>query len=110
MPQAKVTNKSASKTVGTQNASKTTDSFSIQASSIPVVLTGAGVSSAKNVRDALERLDEKVITQASAPGSPAEGDIWYDSDDDKFYVRDQDSWNEIVVGGVSGTVDGGGYS
>jgi len=25
-------------------------------------------------------------------------------------VRDEDSWNEVVVSGISGTVDGGGFS
>jgi len=37
-----------------------------------------------------------------------EGDIWYDTDDDKLYVRDEDSWNELVSS-ISGTVDGGSY-
>ena len=110
MASAKVINKSASKSFGTQTAKKSTDSFSVDASSIPVTLTGVGVSSAKNVKDALERLDGKTASQPTPPSGPAEGDIWYDSDDDKFYVRDEDSWNEVVVGGISGTVDGGGYS
>ena len=103
-------NKSASKVFGTQNATKSTDSFTIKASAIPCTLTGTGVSNAKNVQDALERLDTKTASQATAPSAPSEGDIWYDTDDDKFYVRDEDSWNEIVVSGISGTVDGGGYS
>ena len=110
MANAKVINKTATKSFGTQNATKTTDSFKVDASAIPVTLTGVGVSSAKNVKQALERLDAKTASQPTAPGSPSEGDIWYDSDDDKFFVRDEDSWNEVVVGGVSGTVDGGGYS
>ena len=105
-----VVNKSASKVFGTQNATKSIDSFTVKASAIPVTLTGTGVKDAKNVQDALERLDTKTASQTTAPGSPAEGDIWYDTDDDKFFVRDEDSWNEIVVGGISGTVDGGGYS
>ena len=46
---------------------------------------------------------------ASAPtAAVTEGDVWYDTDDDKFYVRDEDSWNEIFTS-VSGTVDGGSY-
>ena len=106
---AKVTNNSSTKSFGTQNATKTQDSFNVKASAIPVSLSG-GLSGTKNVQDALERLDNKTAAQATAPSTPNEGDIWYDSDDDKFYVRDEDSWNEIVVGGISGTVDGGGYS
>jgi hypothetical protein len=105
----KISNKASSKTIGTQNASKTQDVFSIKASAIPVNLAG-NLSSTKNVEDALQRLDGKTATQSTSPASPVEGDIWYDTDDDKFYVRDEDSWNEIVVGGISGTVDGGGYS
>ena len=105
-----VINKSASKVFGTQNATKSQDSFTIKASAIPCTLTGTGVKNAKNVQDALERLDTKTASQSAAPSAPFEGDIWYDTDDDKFYVRDEDSWNEIVVSGISGTVDGGGFS
>ena len=46
--------------------------------------------------------------QASAPSSPIEGSFWYDTDDDKLYIRDEDSWNELVSS-ISGTVDGGSY-
>ena len=46
----KVVSSSASKTVGIQDVSKTQDSFSIDASEIPISLDN---SSAKNVRDAL---------------------------------------------------------
>ena len=109
MASAKVVNNSASKSFGTQTTKKSVDSFSVDASAIPVTLTGA-ISSAKNVKDALELLDNRTAAQSAAPSTPIEGDIWYDTDDDKFYIRDEDSWNEIVVGGISGTVDGGGFS
>ena len=109
MASAKVVNNSATKSFGTQTAKKSVDSFSVDASAIPVTLTGQ-ISSAKNVKAALELLDNRTAAQSTAPSSPTEGDIWYDTDDDKFYIRDEDSWNEIVVGGISGTVDGGGYS
>ena len=105
----KISNKASTKSFGTQNASKTQDSFSIKASAIPVNL-GGNLAGARNVNDALQRLDGKTAAQATSPGSPVEGDVWYDTDDDKFYIRDEDSWNEIVVSGISGTVDGGGYS
>ena len=50
-----------------------------------------------------------VTASASAPSSGiTEGDLFYDTDDDVFYVRDEDSWNELVSS-VSGTVDGGSY-
>ena len=109
MASAKVVNNSATKSFGTQTAKKSVDSFSVDASAIPVTLTGS-ISSAKNVKAALEALDNRTAAQPAAPSSPTEGDVWYDTDDDKFYIRDEDSWNEIVVSGISGTVDGGGYS
>ena len=56
----------------------------------------------------MDRITGKTAAQASAPGAPVEGDIWYDTDDDEFYVRDENSWNEVVTS-VSGTVDGGSY-
>jgi hypothetical protein len=56
----------------------------------------------------VEKVTGQVSVADTAPGSPSEGELWYDSDDDKFYVRDEDSWNELVSS-VSGTVDGGSY-
>ena len=106
MASGKVITKSSSKSFGTNVASKTTDSFSINASGISISL--ASLPNEKNVQSAMDRITNKTAASASAPGSPEEGDIWYDTDDDKFYVRDEDSWNE-VVSSRSGTVDGGSY-
>jgi len=103
---AKVTSNASAKSVGTQNAAKTSDSFNIKASAIPISLTT--FPNIKNVQDAVEKVTAIVAVADSAPGSPTEGDLWYDSDDDKFYIRDEDSWNELVSS-VSGTVDGGSY-
>jgi hypothetical protein len=47
-------------------------------------------------------------TSAPTPGI-SEGDLHYDSDDDIFYVRDEDSWNEVLVAGVS-TLNGGTFT
>jgi hypothetical protein len=106
MPSGKVTSNSATKSFGTQNASKSSDSFSINASAIPITLSS--LPNEKNVQSAMDRITNHVATSDSAPGSPYEGDLWYDTDDDKIYVRDDDSWNEIVSSS-SGTVDGGSY-
>ena len=106
MASGKVITKSSSKSFGTNVASKTTDSFSINASGISISL--ASLPNEKNVQSAMDRITNKTAASASAPGSPEEGDIWYDTDDDEFYVRDEDSWNEVVTS-VSGTVDGGSY-
>ena len=83
MASAKVVNNSATKSFGTQTSKKSTDSFSVDASAIPVTLTGS-ISSAKNVKAALEALDNRTAAQSAAPSSPTEGDVWYDTDDDKF--------------------------
>jgi len=106
MASGKVITKSSSKSFGTNVASKTTDSFSINASGISISL--ASLPDEKNVQSAMDRITNKTAASATAPGNPLEGDIWYDTDDDKFYVRDEDSWNE-VVSSRSGTVDGGSY-
>ena len=106
MASGKVVTKSSTKSFGTNLASKTTDSFSINAAGISISL--ASLPDEKNVQSAMDRITNKTAASATAPGNPLEGDIWYDTDDDKFYVRDEDSWNE-VVSSRSGTVDGGAY-
>ncbi|MDP6587726.1 MAG: hypothetical protein QF535_23985 [Anaerolineales bacterium] len=64
---------------------------------------------ASTAQTALEELALEKFSQAAAPTTGVtEGDLWYDTDDDKFYARDEDSWNEVVTA-VSGTVDGGSY-
>ena len=51
-----------------------------------------------------------VSTGTTAPTSGgSEGDLHYDSDDDVFYVRDEDSWNEVLVAGQS-TLNGGTFT
>ena len=51
-----------------------------------------------------------VTASASAPSSGiTEGDLFYDTDDDVFYVRDEDSWNEVLVAGAS-TLNGGTFT
>ena len=51
-----------------------------------------------------------VSTGTSAPTSGInEGDLHYDSDDDVFYVRDENSWNEVLVAGAS-TLNGGTFT
>ena len=51
-----------------------------------------------------------VTASASAPSSGVnEGDLFYDTDDDVFYVRDEDSWNEVLVAGAS-TLNGGTFT
>ena len=103
---AKVTNTSSTKSVGTQNATKTQDSFNIRAGAIAVDLDGR-ISTARNVNDALQLLDARTAAQTSAPNPMTEGDIWDKTDTDELYVRADSTWIEVVVSGVSGTVYGG---
>jgi hypothetical protein len=106
MATIKTTSNVASKSIGTKQVQKTSESFSIDATKIP---TSSASITAKNVQDALEEVANQTAKQASAPGSPIEGNIWYDTDDDVMYIRDEDSWNEIHVSGRS-TLDGGTFS
>ena len=106
MATIKTTSNVASKSIGTKQVQKTSESFQIDATKIP---TSSASITAKNVQDALEEVANQTAKQASAPGSPIEGNMWYDTDDDVMYIRDEDSWNEIHVSGRS-TLDGGTYS
>ena len=106
MATIKTTSNVASKSIGTKQVQKTSESFSIDATKIP---TSSASIVAKNVQDALEEVANQTAKQASAPGSPIEGNIWYDTDDDVMYIRDEDSWNEIHVDGSS-TLDGGTFT
>tara|TARA_R100001244_G_scaffold128294_1_gene99206 strand:+ start:170 stop:490 length:321 start_codon:yes stop_codon:yes gene_type:complete len=106
MPTVKVTTSATTKSVGTQTAAKASESFSLDTKKI--THSSAGIT-AKNLSAALEEVAGQQAKQASAPGSPIEGNMWYDTDDDVMYIRDEDSWNEIHVSGRS-TLDGGTFS
>jgi hypothetical protein len=96
----------STKSFGSQTVTKTTDSFSINSSSIPHSSTN---TTATNVRDAIEEVATQVIVGASAPTGTTvtEGDLWYDTDDDIFYVRRDTSWIELVQEELTGNIDGG---
>ena len=102
----KVTTSATSKSVGTQTTAKASESFQLDTKKI--THNSAGIS-AKNLSAALDEVAGQQAKQASAPGNPIEGNMWYDTDDDVMYIRDEDSWNEIHVDGAS-TLDGGTYS
>ena len=66
-----------------------------------------GDLSATNVKAALDELANEKFAQNSDPGAnAAEGDVWYDTDDDKLYVRKNNTWVEILVDSIT-TLDGG---
>ena len=98
--------KVASKSINTQTASKSVESFTIDSGKIPH--TSASVT-ATNVKSALEEVATQVAVGTTAPTGVAvtEGDMWYDTDDDILYVRRDTSWVELVQEELSGNIDGG---
>ena len=82
------------KSFGTNTASKTTDSFSINSSAIP---HSSSNITASNVRDAIEEVATQIAVNTSEPSSPSEGDLWYDSDDNIFYLRVDSAWKNIPI-------------
>ena len=96
----------STKSFGTNVVSKTTDSFSINSAAIPHSSTNV---TASNVRDAIEEVATQVAVGVSAPtgATVTEGDLWYDTDDDIFYVRRDTSWIELVQEELTGNIDGG---
>ena len=102
----KVSTKATTKSVGTQTAAKANESFSLDTSKITHNSTAI---TAKNLSAALDEVATQQAKQASAPSSPTEGNMWYDTDDDVMYVRDEDSWNEIHVSGRT-ALDGGTFT
>ena len=83
---------------------------STSANLIPYDNTGTDIS-AENVGAAINELAGDAVAQASAPsgGSVSEGDVWYDTDDDKYYVRKNNAWVEVLDSQSSFGVDGGTY-
>ena len=76
---------------------------------IPFDNTGTDLS-AGNVGAALTELAGDSIAQASAPTSGVEeGDVWYDTDDDKYYVRKNSAWVEVLDSQSTINIDGGTY-
>jgi len=108
--ETKISSQSATKSFGTQTVSKASESFSIDASEIPVTLSSQ--PDKKNVQDALEGLGtgEGVTVQINEPSSPTEGDLWFKSNTDTLFVRGDNAWAEITDTSDQNNVDGGTFT
>jgi len=79
------------------------------ADGIPYDNSGTDIS-ATTVGAALDELAKDAIAQDNAPSSGVqEGDVWYDTNDDKYYIRKNNSWVEVLDSQSSFPVDGGTY-
>ena len=79
----------------TTNITITEDITSVDiTASVPVTITTAagigfspyGTVAATNVQSALQEIADQFTIQTSAPGTPNEGDLFYDTDDDRLQV------------------------
>jgi len=90
-----------------------------QLSASAVTVQPYNTITASYLQDALEQLADQNFRSASAPtgAQVAEGDTWYDTDDDQLKVYRETStgtfqWVPIMVGAATGdsdTVDAGSY-
>jgi len=68
-------------------------SVNITASTPETITTAAGIGfspygtvASTNVQSALQEIADQFTIQTSAPGTPSEGDLFYDTDDDRLQV------------------------
>ena len=63
----------------------------------------------------LEQTDGRVFVETSAPSSPKNGDVWYDSNATKLYIRRNAQWEQVPLTGEMNsdtgnlTLNGGNY-
>jgi hypothetical protein len=77
------------------------------ADGIPYDNSGTDIT-ATTVGDAIDELAGDAIAQASAPSSGVqEGDVWYDTDDDVYYIRKNSDWVSLLDSQSTINIDGG---
>lgn len=81
---------------------------STSADLVPFDNTGTDLS-ASTVGGAITELAAERVSQTSAPVTGNEGDVWYDTDDDKWYIRKNSSWVEVLDSQSTINIDGGTY-
>ena len=86
-------------TVTTDQVVVTTNSVAIGgAGDIP--FTPVGSITATNIQDALHQIADQQFVQAAAPTGDSnleEGDLWYNTTDDKLMVYRNTTWEEITI-------------
>ena len=85
----------------------TTDQVVITTNSVAVGVAGdisfspVGSITATNIQDALHQIADQQFVQAAAPASDdenlQEGDLWYNTADNKLMVYRNTTWEEITI-------------
>ena len=84
-------------TVAGNNANVTT----VAGNNANVTAVGGSISNVNTVAGSIadvNRYANEYKIAASAPGSPSEGDLWYDDTNNVLKYRDNSSWNSIAAG------------
>jgi hypothetical protein len=67
-----------------------------------ISFTPVGTLSATNIQDALHQLADQQFVQAAAPATDdtnlQEGDLWYNTSDNKLMVYRNTTWEDITLG------------
>ncbi len=85
----------------------TTDQIVITTNSVAVgeagdiAFTPVGSITATNIQDALHQIADQQFVQAAAPATEdtnlQEGDLWYNTSDNKLMVYRNTTWEEVVI-------------
>ena len=90
------------------NITVTTDQVVITTNSVAVGVaedisfSPVGSITATNIQDALHQIADQQFVQAAAPASDdenlQEGDLWYNTADNKLMVLRNTTWEEVILG------------
>ncbi len=86
-------------TVTTDQVVVTTNSVAIGGAG-DISFTPVGSITATNIQDALHQIADQQFVQAAAPTGDSnleEGDLWYNTTDDKLMVYRNTTWEEITI-------------
>jgi len=87
-------------TVTSEQVIITTNSVAVGAAS-NIAFSPVGSITATNIQDAMHQLADQQFVQAAAPATSdnnlEEGDLWYNTTDNKLMVYRNTTWEEVVV-------------